>query len=120
MTKAPLVDEEIFGPLLQLIRVKNLDEAIEVANNTAYGLVSSIFTDNDQEYQTFYERSKTGLINRNAPTTGALSINPFGGTGISGNRRPSAYFSADYCSYALGGIESPKIEMKPFPGMPHD
>lgn len=113
--KAP--DEEIFGPLLQLIRVNNLDEAIEVANNTAYGLVSAIFTDDEKEAKLFYEKSKSGLINWNAPTTGALSTNPFGGTGISGNHRPSAYFAADYCSYVTAGIEMKKIQNKPFPGM---
>ena len=112
-------DEEIFGPLLQMIRVKNLKEAIAVANDTAYGLVSAIFTDRDDEYQTFYQQSKTGLINKNTPTTGALSTNPFGGTGISGNHRPSAYFAADYCSYVLAGIESDCLDVKQVPGLPY-
>lgn len=112
-------DEEIFGPLLQLIRVKHLEEAIDVANDTDYGLVSALFSADAEEWRTFYERSKTGLINWNAPTTGALSSNPFGGTGMSGNHRPSAYFAADYCSYVLAGIEAQEMQLKTFPGMPY-
>lgn len=116
-----LPDVEIFGPFLQVIRVKNLDEAIQKANDTQYGLISSIFTDSDEEYQKFYAESKTGLINRNTATTGALSTNPFGGTGLSGNHRPSAYFAADYCSVVIAGIEAKELQ-KPktlFPGIPY-
>lgn len=119
VTGLSVPDEEIFGPLLQLIRVKSLEEAIEVANNTAYGLVSAIFTDDEKEWELFYQRSKSGLINKNAPTTGALSTNPFGGTGISGNHRPSGYFAADYCSYVTAGVEQPTVQKKVFPGLPH-
>lgn len=112
-TGIALEDEELFGPLLQVIYVDSLDEAIDAANATRYGLSASILTDSDEEYQRFYQRSRAGVINRNCPTNGALSTNPFGGTGLSGNGRPSAYYAADYCSYPVASLEMAKISLPP-------
>ena len=97
-------DEEVFGPLVKIYRAKTLDQAIELANNTRYGLVSAIITNNKDNFETFYAEMNTGLINWNAPTTGAMGIAPFGGTGISGNHRPSGYYAADYCAYPVASV----------------
>jgi len=99
-------DEEIFGPLLQVIRVHNLDDAIKEANNTHFGLSAGILTDEKKEYETFYQNIKAGIINWNTPTTGATSSAPFGGVGQSGNFRPSAFYAADYCNYPVASMES--------------
>lgn len=104
-------DEEIFGPLLQIIRVKNLNEAIEEANATAYGLTAGIFTDKEEEYREFYTRVKAGVINWNVQLTGASSAAPFGGIGRSGNHRPSAFYAADYCAYPVASLENPILQI---------
>lgn len=72
-------DEEIFAPFLQLIRVKNLDEAIAEANNTSYGLAAGFLGDNNDEYAKFYRDIRAGVVSRNMPLTGASGAAPFGG-----------------------------------------
>ena len=108
-TNAP--DEEIFAPLVQIYRPKNFHDALDQANHTRYGLVAGLISDNPQQYQAFYQTVRAGLMNWNKPTTGASSQLPFGGIGISGNHRPSAYFAADYCAYPVASQEA--IKLKP-------
>jgi alpha-ketoglutaric semialdehyde dehydrogenase len=77
--------EEIFGPVTALIRVADLDEAIEVNNGVPYGLSASIYTrDVDRAFRAV-EWLDTGLIYVNAGTIGAEVHLPFGGTGATGN-----------------------------------
>jgi len=104
-------DVEIFGPLLQLLRVKDFDEAIAVANDTQYGLAAGIICDDRAKYEVFQQRSRAGVIQWNKQTTGASGLLPFGGTGHSGNHRPSGYFAADYCSYVTAVYESERVTM---------
>jgi len=112
-------DEEHFGPLLQLIRVKDLDEAIAEANRTRFGLTAGLFSDDRTLWETFYKRIRAGVVNWNRPMTGASGQLPFGGVGCSGNNRPSAYFAADYCSYPVATMEMETLKMpeKPTPGL---
>jgi succinylglutamic semialdehyde dehydrogenase len=102
-----LPDEEIFGPLLQLIRVPDLESAIQVANDTRYGLAAGILTDREEDYAYAGPRLRAGIINWNTQLTGASSAAPFGGIKDSGNLRPSAYFAADYCAYPVASMETP-------------
>jgi succinylglutamic semialdehyde dehydrogenase len=104
-------DEEIFGPFLQLIRVKNFEEAIEEANRTHYGLAAGLLSNDNAEYQLFYRSIRAGIINWNTQLTGASSTAPFGGIGWSGNYRPSAYYAADYCSYPVASLETNQMKM---------
>jgi succinylglutamic semialdehyde dehydrogenase len=104
-------DVERFGPLLQVIRVPDFDRAIEEANCTAYGLTSALFSDHESLYDIFRQRVRAGLVNWNRQTTGAASAAPFGGIGISGNHRPSAYYAADYCAYPVSSMEIEKMKM---------
>ncbi|WP_068468157.1 succinylglutamate-semialdehyde dehydrogenase [Candidatus Protochlamydia phocaeensis] len=104
-------DEEIFGPFLQLIRTKDLQEAIEEANRTKFGLAAGIFTQSLEEYNQFYRQARAGIINWNMQLTGASSASPFGGIGCSGNHRPSAYYAADYCSYPVASLETPSLKL---------
>jgi len=116
---AMLEDEECFGPLLQVIRYGTLDEAIQTANATAYGLAAGIITESPEVYKKFYADTGAGIINLNTPLTGASSASPFGGIGLSGNYRPSAYFAADYCAYPTASMENhaiaPACELPGFP-----
>jgi len=112
-------DGEIFGPLLQVIRVENIEEAMTEANRTEYGLAAGIFSDNVETCQRFVAWVRAGIVNWNRPLTGASSEAPFGGIGRSGNHRPSAYFAADYCAYPVAsmGADVLKIPEKMVPGI---
>ncbi|HXT62096.1 MAG TPA: aldehyde dehydrogenase family protein [Pyrinomonadaceae bacterium] len=77
--------EEIFGPVLSVMRVKNFEQAMTVANDTEFGLSSSIFTNDVVRMFRFVEEIETGMTHINSPTTGGEAHIPFGGikgTGI--------------------------------------
>jgi succinylglutamic semialdehyde dehydrogenase len=99
-------DEEIFGPVLQLIRVKDFDAAVAEANNTRFGLAASLVGGSPEQYDKFWANVRAGVINWNKPTNGAPSNAPFGGVGLSGNHRPSAFYAADYCAYPVTSSEA--------------
>lgn len=71
--------EEIFGPVLALIKVKTIEEAIELANDIPYGLSASIFTKNIGNAFQFIEASEAGLVRVNYETAGVELQAPFGG-----------------------------------------
>lgn len=98
-------DIELFGPLLQVIRVPDLDSAIAEANNTRFGLSASLIGGSPEDYGRFWANIRAGIINWNRPTNGASSAAPFGGIGLSGNHRPAAYYAADYCAYPVASNE---------------
>jgi aldehyde dehydrogenase (NAD+) len=77
--------EEIFGPVLSVIEVNSLEEAIHVNNNTRYGLSSSIFTENVNAAFRAIRDITTGIVYINHGTTGAEIQFPFGGTRGTGN-----------------------------------
>ena len=98
-------DEELFGPLLQVTRVASFEAAIAEANRTAFGLSAGLISDDEALYRRFWANARAGIVNWNRPLTGASSKAPFGGIGLSGNHRPSAYYAADYCAYPVAGLE---------------
>ncbi len=98
-------DIELFGPLLQVIRVADFNEAIMEANNTRYGLSASLIGGGPQDFELFWNEARAGIVNWNRPTNGASSAAPFGGIGLSGNHRPAAYYAADYCAYPVASTE---------------
>ncbi|NBG93673.1 succinylglutamate-semialdehyde dehydrogenase [Pseudomonas sp. 9.1(2019)] len=104
-------DEELFGPLLQVIRYSGFDEAIAEANNTAFGLAAGLLSDSEARYQQFWLQSRAGIVNWNKQLTGAASSAPFGGIGASGNHRASAYYAADYCAYPVASLETPTLAL---------
>ena len=105
-TVANRPDEELFGPVLQVIRVPDFDAALVEANNTRFGLSAALVGGSPQLYDRFWANIRAGIVNWNRPTTGASSAAPFGGIGLSGNHRPSAYYAADYCAYPVVSSES--------------
>ncbi len=112
-------DTEHFGPLLQVIRVDTMEEAVAEANCTAYGLAAALFTEDEALWAQVAPRLRAGILNWNRQTTGASSALPFGGLGQSGNHRPSAYYAADYCAYPVAGMVAPTLPAptEPSPGM---
>ena len=101
-------DEEVLGPFLQVIRVPNFEAALKEANATEYGLSAGLVSESVSEYESFWNAVRAGVINWNTPLTGASSQAPFGGVGLSGNHRPSAYLAADYCAYPVASLEVPE------------
>ena len=102
---AGLPDEEFFGPLLQLVRYADLDQAIDIANATRFGLAGGVLSDEREPYERYLAESRAGVVNWNKPLTGASSAAPFGGVGASGNHRASAYYAADYCAWPVASLE---------------
>ncbi|WP_305095518.1 succinylglutamate-semialdehyde dehydrogenase [Croceibacterium aestuarii] len=98
-------DVELFGPLLQVVKVDDFDAAIAEANNTRFGLSASLIGGNPQDYNRFWANIRAGIVNWNRPTNGASSAAPFGGIGLSGNHRPAAFYAADYCAYPVTSTE---------------
>ncbi|MEP7286932.1 MAG: aldehyde dehydrogenase family protein [Chloroflexota bacterium] len=80
-----IAQEEIFGPVLSILEVESLDEAVQVNNNVKYGLSSSIFTENVNEAFRAIRDLITGIVYVNHGTTGAEIQFPFGGTRGTGN-----------------------------------
>jgi succinylglutamic semialdehyde dehydrogenase len=106
-----LLDQEFFGPFLQVIWVSSMDEAIDRANQTQFGLSAAVITPKKQCYDHVRSQLRVGILNWNMPTNGASSMAPFGGVGCSGNFRPSAYYAADYCAYPVASMESDQCQL---------
>lgn len=110
---------EIFGPNVAIYTVNDFDETLNMVNSTGYGLVMSLFSKNKSLYETALLDANVGLLNWNRTTNGASSKLPFGGTGKSGNDRPSAHFAIQYCTVPVASLEdfTPYDETKTLPGM---
>ncbi|MGV3488419.1 MAG: aldehyde dehydrogenase family protein [Tuberibacillus sp.] len=77
--KHPLVQEEIFGPVTVILRVKSFDEAIEVLNDSSYGLSASLFTNDMSCALRFFDEAEAGMVRVNLETAGVEYQAPFGG-----------------------------------------
>lgn len=83
--KARIMQEEIFGPFLSVCKVKDFDEAIEVANNTVFGLTGAVITNNRLHLEKAREEFHVGNLYLNRKCTGAIvGYQPFGGFNLSG------------------------------------
>ena len=83
--QARIAQEEIFGPVLAVIKARNFDEALEIANHTEYGLTGAVYTKNRQKLKQAAEDFFVGNLYFNRKCTGALvGGHPFGGFNMSG------------------------------------
>ena len=80
-----IAQEEIFGPVLSVIRVRSFDEAIRVINHSRYGLSGSLYTRDIRRAMSAVRDIETGITYINAPTIGAEAHLPFGGVKQTGN-----------------------------------
>ena len=103
---AGVPDAELFGPVLQMTRVADWDAAIAAANATRFGLAAGLIGGDAALYDRFWAASRAGVVNWNRPTNGAASNAPFGGIGLSGNHRPSAFYAADYAAWPVASLEA--------------
>jgi succinylglutamic semialdehyde dehydrogenase len=115
---ADIPDEELFGPVMQIVRVADFDQAIERANATRYGLSGGLISDDDALWVKAHQEMRAGILNRNRPTAGASGAMPFGGPGLSGNFRPGAYYAADYCAWPQASQVSDKAGRMSAVGFP--
>ncbi len=83
--RSELAQQEIFGPVLSVIKVKSLEEAVDVLNDTIYGLSSSIYTKDINNAYRAIRDIKAGITYVNGPTIGAEAHMPFGGVKQTGN-----------------------------------
>ncbi|WP_155734029.1 aldehyde dehydrogenase family protein, partial [Enterobacter hormaechei] len=104
-------DEEVFGPLLCVWRYDDFESAIEMANNTRYGLSSGLISPHREKFEQLLLEARAGIVNWNKPLTGAASTAPFGGVGASGNHRASAWYAADYCAWPMASLETPALTL---------
>jgi succinylglutamic semialdehyde dehydrogenase len=118
VTGLSVPDEELFGPLLQVYRVQDFDHALDVANATRFGLAGGLISDDPALWARVKNELRAGVLNWNRPTTGASGAMPFGGPGLSGSLRPSAYYAADYVAYPVATQLSEKATPLPAPGLP--
>ncbi len=82
---ARIAQEEIFGPVLAVIKAKDFDDALAIANNTEYGLTGSLYTKDNQRIERAKEEFHVGNLYFNRKSTGALvGVHPFGGFNMSG------------------------------------
>ena len=105
VTGVDVPDAEVFGPLLQLTRVPDLDAAIAEANATRYGLAAGLIGGTRHDFDRFLSTVDAGCVNWNRPLTGASGLLPFGGHKASGNHRPSGSHAVDYCTRAVATLE---------------
>ena len=103
---AGVPDAELFGPVLQMTRVADWDAAMVAANATRFGLAAGLIGGDAALYDRFWAAARAGVVNWNRPTNGAASNAPFGGIGLSGNHRPSAFYAADYAAWPVASLEA--------------
>lgn len=83
-TSSRLFQEEVFGPVLGITRVKTFEEAMDAANNAVFGLTSAIYTQDLTLAMRFTEEMDAGMVHVNSPTIGGEAQVPFGGVKGSG------------------------------------
>lgn len=112
--------DELFGPDVALYPVASDMEAVEVANDTRFGLCASVFTADRGRFEAVAGKLRAEVLNWNAPTVGASGKLPFGGIGDSGNHRPAGVFSALYCAWpaAISTMPLKPDEKTAPPGLP--
>ena len=79
-----IAQDEIFGPVLSVIRVRDFNAALEIANSVRYGLSSSLYTNDAAKIFEFIEKIETGITHINSPTVGGEAQLPFGGVKATG------------------------------------
>ncbi len=103
--QGPYETEELFGPDLAVYEIEDVDHAIEATSKNDYGLALAVFTSKRELYEQVRRESKEGIVNWNRGTVGASSRLPFGGTGKSGNWRPTALHAVRYSTHPVASME---------------
>jgi succinylglutamic semialdehyde dehydrogenase len=110
-------DMEVFAPIVRLSTCRDLDDALDQANASRFGLAASIFSKDAKSIERFLHEARAGCVNVNTGTAGASGKLPFGGLGHSGNHRPAGAFSLDYCAYPVASMIEKSADAPLSPGM---
>lgn len=110
-------DSELFAPALSVHVVQNLEEALQLANDTWSGLTAGVFTASREAFEAAAEALRVGVLHWNRATAGASGRLPFGGIRDSGNHRPAGIFAGTACAYPLAVTFSP-ADTEPLPVWP--
>lgn len=79
-----IAQEEIFGPVVSILRAKNFEDAVEIANNVKYGLSASLYSNDMSKILRFVDIAEVGKVHVNSPPIGGEAQAPFGGTKATG------------------------------------
>jgi aldehyde dehydrogenase (NAD+) len=94
-----IAQEEIFGPVTSILEVSNMEEALQIANGTLYGLSLSLYTQDLSRAFRAMQELEAGIVYINLPTSGAEIQLPFGGVKQTGNgHREAGWMAMDYCT----------------------
>ena len=116
--KSHFLVSEILGPNCTFIPFEKIDEAIKIVNATDYGLVSSIFTEDNKEIDLCLREIETGTINLNRSTILSNNKLTFNNVKNSGNHRPSGAGSIESCSFQLSYLKSEEgFKERPLKGL---
>ncbi|MBN1403505.1 MAG: aldehyde dehydrogenase family protein [Opitutales bacterium] len=85
----PIIDREIFAPLLDIFVARNDAEMLRLHNAAPFGLAASIYTSSRERFEAIGRELNVGNLYANIPTTFSPSVLPFGGCGLSGNGKPA-------------------------------
>ena len=100
--KARIAQEEIFGPVLSVIRAQDFEEALRIANDTEFGLTGSLFSRDEQRLERAKREFHVGNLYFNRKSTGAMmGVHPFGGFNMSGTDSKAG--GPDYLLFFLQG-----------------
>ncbi|NDD03723.1 MAG: aldehyde dehydrogenase family protein, partial [Proteobacteria bacterium] len=103
--KSLFQNSEFFGPNIAFYTFNDLDEALEINNQTKFGLIASIYTASKDKYYRFMGEAKVGMVHWNTPTTQISFKMPISGLKKSGNGRPMGSFAGYQCTYPLSTLE---------------
>ncbi|MFM8269915.1 MAG: aldehyde dehydrogenase family protein [Pseudomonadota bacterium] len=112
--KSVYQNSEFFGPQVSFYSVSDLDEAIEITNQTQFGLVSSLFSSDPKHFEHFVHEAKVGVCHWNLPSTQVSYKMPFVGLRKSGNMRPMGSFSNYQCTYPVSSLVLPPDSLDSF------
>jgi succinylglutamic semialdehyde dehydrogenase len=104
---------EIFGPNAAIYRVSDLDEAVEIVNHPATGLVGSVYSQKREIFGRFAADAKVGLLHWNIPTLTSTYELPAGGLKKSGNGRPMGRWAWQQCTYPIASWEAETVQPAP-------
>ena len=97
--KMRIAQEEVFGPVVALLKAESFEQAVHLANAVEFGLASSIYTRDANQAMRFVEQSEVGMVHVNNPTVGGEAQLPFGGIKSTGlGSREMSEEGADFFS----------------------
>ena len=117
---ATIEQEEIFGPVLAVIRAENFDDALRIANDTQYGLTGAVYTMDEEKLERARREFHVGNLYLNRKCTGALvGVHPFGGFNMSGTDSKAGghdylalFMQAKVTSAKVGATHDAKAEVR--------